>query len=115
MVLVEPARSVNAGYILLAYILEKISYEDYLRTYLLDPLSMYSTGCDNFRTILKDRASGYSMWGEVSNTEILDMSTAHGAGNLYSTVKDLFYGIELYLKKNIYLLKNLRDFYLTHI
>lgn len=83
----------NAGYILLAYILEKISgmsYEDYLRIYLLEPLSMYSTGCDNFRSILKDRASGYSMWGEVSNTEFIDMSTAYGAGNLYSTVEDLF-------------------------
>ncbi|OZB96143.1 serine hydrolase [Paenibacillus sp. XY044] len=83
----------NAGYILLAYILEKISgmsYEDYLRINLLEPLSMNSTGCDNFRTILKDRASGYSKWEEVNNTEFIDMSTAHGAGNLFSTVEDLF-------------------------
>ncbi|OAB27744.1 hypothetical protein PMSD_23235 [Paenibacillus macquariensis subsp. defensor] len=107
----------NAGYILLAYILEKItgmSYEDYLRTYLFEPLSMKSTGCDNFRNILKDRASGYSLWEEVSNTEFIDMSTAHGAGNLYSTVEDLFLW-DRALSQKKFSLKNLRDYYLPHI
>ncbi|MEC0176895.1 serine hydrolase [Paenibacillus favisporus] len=104
----------NAGYILLAYILEKISgmsYEDYLRIYLLEPLSMYSISEPYSRIEHLVIVCG----GEVCNTEFIDMSTAYGAGNLYSTVEDLFLWDRAISEKNIYSMKNLRDYYLTQI
>src|SRR5579863_839059 len=52
----------NSGYIILGYIIEKISgehYADYVQHHVFDPLGMKSTGYDVSETIIPKRASGY--------------------------------------------------------
>jgi len=81
----------NAGYALLAYIIEKVSgktYEEFLRENIFKPLGMINSGYDHHEVILKNRASGYR--AGPYNVDYVDMSTNKGAGGLYSTVKDLY-------------------------
>jgi CubicO group peptidase (beta-lactamase class C family) len=84
----------NSGYFLLGYIIEKAageSYESFLQKNVFDPLKMTSTGYDHHDTILKQRATGYSLVkGKMVNSAYLDMTQPYSAGSLYSTVEDLF-------------------------
>jgi len=84
----------NSGYILLGYIIEKVSgksYEAYLKENIFDPLDMKDSGYDHHRTILKHRASGYFPGKDgVVNAEYIDMSIPHGGGGLYSTIEDMY-------------------------
>ncbi len=83
----------NTGYILLGYVIEKVtgkSYEDQLRQAILDRLGMKDTGFDHYTTVLKHRAEGYQNdQGKLSRAPFLDMSLPYAAGSLYSTVDDL--------------------------
>lgn len=84
----------NSGYILLGYIIEKVcgtSYEEFLEENIFQPLNMMSSGYDHHDTLLKHRASGYSIvGGGLTNAAYIDMSIPHAAGALYSTVEDLY-------------------------
>lgn len=84
----------NSGYFLLGGIIEKASgesYESFLQKSIFDPLKMTSSGYDHFDTILKKRATGYSLAkGKTVNSAFLDMTQPYSAGSLYSTVEDLF-------------------------
>jgi len=84
----------NSGYILLGYIIEKVSgkpYEDYLKENIFQPLNMMDTGYDYHRPLIKHRASGYVLGtNELVNAIYIDMSTPYAAGGLYSTVEDLY-------------------------
>src|SRR5262249_11495854 len=67
------------------------SYESFLQKNIFEPLKMSNTGYDRHDTILKNRATGYSIKnGKRINSEYLDMTIPHAAGALYSTVEDLF-------------------------
>ena len=78
------------------YIIEKMSgqlYEAFMQEQIFKPLGMNDTGCDKNSMILKNRASGYTIEeenGNIANAWYSDMSWPSGAGNLYSTVEDLF-------------------------
>ncbi len=83
----------NTGYVLLGYIVEKVSgqkYADYLQAHIFGPLGMLNTGYDNSDKIIPKRAAGYSIdtngW---VNASFVDMSTPFAAGALYSTVDDM--------------------------
>lgn len=83
----------NSGYVLLGYILEKVSgqsYEQYLRENILAPAGMSNTGYDWSSTVLPGRASGYARRGQsgYANAEYIHMSIPHAAGAMYSTVED---------------------------
>ncbi|MFH1831675.1 MAG: serine hydrolase [bacterium] len=84
----------NSGYILLTYIIEKVSgkkYETFLKENIFDPIGMKNTGCDQFKAIIKNRASGYTRDGDLLvNADYIDMSFPAGAGVLYSKLEDLF-------------------------
>lgn len=84
----------NSGYIVLGYIIEKVSgksYEAYLKQNIFSPLDLQSTGYDHATTILKHRASGYVLHGAtLANADYIDMSVPFSAGALYSTVDDLY-------------------------
>lgn len=84
----------NSGYFLLGYIIEKASgepYESFLQKNIFGPLKMNDTGYDHLETILKHRATGYSLAkGKLINSVFLDMTQPYSAGSLYSTVGDLF-------------------------
>ena len=83
----------NTGYILLGYVIEKVTgrkYEDQLRSAILDPLGMKDTGYDHYTEILPHRAEGYQYsGGKLERAPFLDMSLPYAAGSLYSTVDDL--------------------------
>jgi CubicO group peptidase (beta-lactamase class C family) len=84
----------NSGYILLGYLVERISgqsYADFLREKVFTPLDMKDSGVDSNAEIIERRASGYSP-GEhdaILNAGYLSMTFPHGAGALYSTSEDL--------------------------
>jgi len=84
----------NSGYFLLGYVIEKAageSYESFLQKNFFETLKLTSTGYDHFGTILKKRATGYSLSkGKMVNSVYLDMTQPYSAGSLYSTVEDLF-------------------------
>lgn len=83
----------NSGYILLGYVIEKVtgrSYEEQLRRAILEPLGMKDTGYDHYETVLPRRAEGYRYTdGKLRRAPFLDMSLPYAAGSLYSTVDDL--------------------------
>jgi|SRR5580700_4117231 CubicO group peptidase (beta-lactamase class C family) len=101
----------NSGYMLLSYIIEKVSgqkYEDFLKENIFKPLGMNDSGFDKSSIVLKNRASGYSLVNDVLvNADYIDMSFPAGAGALYSTVVDLYrwdqalYSDKLLSKKSI--------------
>jgi len=84
----------NSGYFLLGYIIEKVSgesYESFVKRNIFDPLKMSNSGYDHFNSILKNRATGYSLdKGKMINSAYIDMTQPYSAGSLYSTVEDLF-------------------------
>jgi CubicO group peptidase (beta-lactamase class C family) len=83
----------NSGYFLLGVVIETITgkkYEQALQEMILAPLGMKDTGYDWSKTILTNRASGYSGRGDtLANAAALDMQQPYAAGALYSTVEDL--------------------------
>jgi len=105
----------NSGYIVLGQIIEQVSGESYatfLQENIFGPLQMLNTGYDNNRTVIMDRASGYT--SSTANADYVDMSYPYAAGGLYSTVEDLFkWDQALYTDKLI--LKPLRDEMFTPI
>ncbi|MDD4051215.1 MAG: serine hydrolase [candidate division Zixibacteria bacterium] len=84
----------NSGYVLLAGIIEKVSgmsYAEFLRQNIFEPLGMAHSGQDVFTTVLKNRATGHGGDGRtVYQAPYRDMPFTSGAGSLYSTVNDLF-------------------------
>ncbi len=80
----------NSGYILLGYVIEKVSggsYDEYVRKNLLEPLGLKDTGYDWNTTVIPKRASGHEPNGKLAPH--LDMSVPFAAGSLYSTADDL--------------------------
>lgn len=90
----EEYRYSNTNYLLLGIVLEKVtgmSYEEYLYENIFEPLNMKNTGISYGKKSLTYDATAYSGFLEVVpvDDEIL-LSRAHGAGNIYSTVEDLY-------------------------
>src|SRR4051812_49187547 len=83
----------SSGYILLAFIVERVSgqsYEAFLRDNIFVPLGMKDSGYDSNTTLLPKRASGYQFGaGGLANAPYVDMHLPYGAGALYSTTHDL--------------------------
>ncbi len=83
----------NAGYIVLGYLIERISgqsYGDFLREKIFTPLGMKDTGVDSNASIIAQRAAGYSPGPMgVTNAPYFSMASSIGSGALYSTTEDL--------------------------
>jgi CubicO group peptidase (beta-lactamase class C family) len=83
----------NSGYVLLGYILERVSrqtYEEFLRTNIFGPLKMDRTGYGDSGLWPPHRAEGYIWRGELRRAAHLDPSVSYASGGLYSTAADLF-------------------------
>lgn len=84
----------NSGYILLGYIVEKVSglpYGQYLEENIFKPCEMTSSSLDNDTKIIKNRAAGYAKNDkEIINAQYISMTIPHGAGGIVSTVEDLY-------------------------
>jgi CubicO group peptidase (beta-lactamase class C family) len=82
----------NSGYALLGYLIERlsgVSYADFLRRQILDPLGLSETGYDVNHPTAKAHAVGY-VPPDDSPARFIDMSVFLGAGALYSSVGDLY-------------------------
>jgi CubicO group peptidase (beta-lactamase class C family) len=89
----EKYRYSNSGYHLLGLIIEKtsgISYAQFLNENIFKPLGMKSTGYDDSRALVSNRAHGYTLTGELFvNAAYINMAIPYSAGALYSTTEDL--------------------------
>jgi CubicO group peptidase (beta-lactamase class C family) len=84
----------NSGYVLLGYLLERVSGQSYARFVqenLFTPLGLKDSGYDSTSAIIPRRAAGYSPGpdGPV-HAGYIDMSVPFAAGALYSTTEDLW-------------------------
>jgi CubicO group peptidase (beta-lactamase class C family) len=83
----------NLGYIVLGYLIERISgqtYEDFVHENIFKPLGMNDSGLFSFVTVIPRRASGY--WpgsNGIENGDRPDARIGFSAGSLYSTSEDL--------------------------
>lgn len=84
----------NSGYVLLGYIIEKISgksYEQYVQENLFAPAGMTRSGYGNDNRIILNRAKGYQQGKDgFENAKYLSMTLPYAAGSLISTVEDLW-------------------------
>ena len=81
----------SSGYVLLGYIIERITGETYatfLRKNIFEPLAMHNTGYDSQYPTLPQHATGY--YKGYIKPDAYDMSVLYAAGALYSTVEDLY-------------------------
>jgi CubicO group peptidase (beta-lactamase class C family) len=86
----------NSGYVLLGYLVEKASGENYakfVQENIFGPLGMKDSGYDSNSAIIPRRAAGYTPDqppnGERVNAGFIHMSVPFSAGALYSTTEDL--------------------------
>jgi CubicO group peptidase (beta-lactamase class C family) len=83
----------NSGYVLLGYLLEKLSGESYARFVednIFKPLCMVDSGYDSNSAVIPNRASGYTRGQNgMVNAGYIDMTIPLSAGALYSTTEDL--------------------------
>lgn len=84
----------NSGYVLLGYIIERVSGEGYgqfLEEHIFEPLGMQDSGYAKSHPTAKSFAKGYRYAGdEYQPASFVDMSVPFSAGALYSTVRDLY-------------------------
>ncbi|MGF6846025.1 CubicO group peptidase (beta-lactamase class C family) [Chitinophaga sp. W3I9] len=90
----ESFRYNNNGYVLLGYIIERISgmpYEAYISENFFKPLGMKNSGYDNTASIIPGRISGYQKDNDTyKNADFLSMTQPYSAGSILSTVEDLY-------------------------
>lgn len=83
----------NSGYVLLGYLIEKISgetYQKFLTDNIFTPLGMKDSGYDSNLPVIAHRASGYTRTPQgFENAAFIDMTVPFSAGALYSTTGDL--------------------------
>jgi CubicO group peptidase (beta-lactamase class C family) len=83
----------NVGYILISFLIERISGETYggfLRDRIFTPLGMNDSGVDSTTTAVARHATGYaSRAGDLVTASPMNMSFLSGAGDLYSTTGDM--------------------------
>jgi len=83
----------NSAYILLGFIIEKVSgktYEHYIETEFFEPLGMSSSSYEVAADIIPNRAYGYDAnGGKYVNAPYLSMTLPYAAGSLLSTTDDL--------------------------
>lgn len=86
----------NSGYMLLGYIIEKITgmrYDEAVRKYIFNPLKMKNSGFDYAHLKSNLKAIGYySDSGKEYNkvAPVGDSTVLYAAGSIYSTVGDLY-------------------------
>lgn len=84
----------NSEYVLLGYIIEKISgmsYEDFIQKFIFDQLGMKNSYYGSNNKIIPNRANGYQRnESGYQNAEYISMTIPYAAGSLMSTVDDMF-------------------------
>ena len=101
----------NSGYVMLAYIIQKVSGMSYwqaVHKYIFDPLQMQGSGFDFTHLASKEKAVGYDVLNDSVKqpSSVTDSTVPFGAGAIYSTVIDMYtwhQGLQSYkiLKKDL--------------
>ncbi len=90
----EQYRYNNSGYVLLGYIIEKISriaYEDFIQKRIFDKLNMNTSYYGSKSKLIKNRAYGYQIREDnFVNADYISMTIPYAAGSIMSTVDDLY-------------------------
>jgi len=82
----------NSGYILLGYIVEKVSgmtYPEFIQKRIFDVLKMEHSLYGSKYTIVKNRAAGYQKQEKYLNADYISMNIPYAAGSIMSTVDDM--------------------------
>lgn len=84
----------NSGYVILGYIIEKITgkpYAEFVQQRIFDKLNMNNSYYGSKSALIENRANGYQQ-GESGyvNANYISMTIPYAAGSLMSTVDDLF-------------------------
>ncbi|MFI1745756.1 serine hydrolase domain-containing protein [Thalassobellus sediminis] len=93
----------NSGYIILGYIIEKItghSYSDFIEEQIFKKSGMTSSQYASHRNVIQNRASGYHNKGGYINNRQISYTLPYASGSLMSTVNDMFKWQEA-LKNNL--------------
>lgn len=84
----------NTGYFILGMIIEKVtgkSFKNVLEERILNPSEMLNTGIICNDSLIPQRASGYIKENsQIKNAPYIDFDNVFTAGNMYSTVEDLY-------------------------
>jgi CubicO group peptidase (beta-lactamase class C family) len=84
----------NTGYVMLGYIIEKItgiSYAKYVKENIFKPADMKNSYYGSESQLIKNRAKGYKNEGVgIQNADYISMTIPHAAGALLSSVEDLW-------------------------
>jgi len=84
----------NSGYVLLGYIIEKLSgmsYGDFIQKNIFDKLAMKNSYYGNSYKIIPNRANGYQFYeGNYENPKYMSTTIPYAAGSLMSAVDDMF-------------------------
>lgn len=94
----------NSGYVMLAYIIQKVSGMSYwqaVRKYIFEPLQMNNSGFDFAHLAGNEKAVGYNVLNDSAKqrSPITDSTVPFGAGAIYSTVIDMYkwhHGLQSY-------------------
>ncbi|UOU97010.1 beta-lactamase family protein [Chryseobacterium daecheongense] len=83
----------NSGYIVLGYIIEKVSgetYEDFIRKNIFEKIGMIHSYYASDRKVIKDRAYGYHQKNDgFVNKSVISFSVPYASGSLMSTLDDM--------------------------
>jgi len=82
----------NSGYIILGYIIEKvsgISYAEFVEENIFKKINMSSSVYGSKSKIIKNRASGYQKRSDYRNATYISLTLPYAAGSIMSTVDDL--------------------------
>lgn len=107
----------NSNYILLGYIIEKVSknYKDYIKENILKPLNLSNTGFLSDKATIKDKAVGYDTIDNNENEykKAIDTegSLIASAGEIYSTVEDLYMGRGFICREKIINKQSLKEMF----
>jgi CubicO group peptidase (beta-lactamase class C family) len=89
----EKSKYNNSGYVILGYIIEKVTgqpYGDFVKEQIFKKLGMTSSQYGSHRKVVKNRASGYHNKNGYVNRRQVSYSFAYSTGALMSTVNDMF-------------------------
>ena len=89
----EKMNYTNSGYIILGYIIEKVTgqpYANFVEEQIFKKLGMNSSRYGSHRSVIKNKAYGYHNKDGYVNRRQVSYSFAYSAGGLMSTVNDMF-------------------------